>query len=513
MAATQTLPHPPHHCNFTPIKPEYGVITLFGYGINVHVDRGHLCMRDGIGVVRRQGRFARVGHGIRRLVVIGADGMVSLAALRWLADQDASFIMLERDGSVLATTGPVRPSDARLRRAQALASHSGAALEIARELIIRKLDAQEKVARVSLQDETVAQLISQIRPGIATAQSIGAIRLLESRAARFYWGAWRDRAINFSKSDLHRVPEHWRVFGTRFSPLTGSPRLAANPANAMLNYLYALLESETRLAISALGLDPGLGVLHTDSPAHDSLACDVMEPIRPQVDRYVLEWISRETLRREWFFEQRDGNCRLMGSFAGRLSETAATWSGAVAPIAEWVAQALWLTIRKASSKPRLATRLTQLHRCEVKGVLPASPSKAPRPESFCRVCTIAIPRGRTYCASCSMTLTTAGLIKAAVKGRVAAQSDQAQAHRGKTQQGHATARYAWKESMNPEWLTKETYENEIQSRLPSLTLSVLASKLGISISYAVDIRKGRRIPHSRHWQVLAQLVGVSRDE
>jgi len=51
--------------------------------------------------------------------------MVSLAALRWLADQNASFVMLERNGKVLAVTGPVCPSDARLRRAQALAHSSG----------------------------------------------------------------------------------------------------------------------------------------------------------------------------------------------------------------------------------------------------------------------------------------------------------------------------------------------------------------------------------------------------
>jgi hypothetical protein len=66
-------------------------------------------------------------------VVIGSDGLVSLAALRWLADQDVGFAMLDRRGSVLATTGPVRPSDARLRRAQALAFESGAALRIVRE--------------------------------------------------------------------------------------------------------------------------------------------------------------------------------------------------------------------------------------------------------------------------------------------------------------------------------------------------------------------------------------------
>ena len=46
--------------------------------------------------------------------MIGSDGPITLAALRWLADQDASFVMLDPDGSVLATTGPVRPSDAKL---------------------------------------------------------------------------------------------------------------------------------------------------------------------------------------------------------------------------------------------------------------------------------------------------------------------------------------------------------------------------------------------------------------
>src|SRR5882762_8749490 len=108
------------------LVPRHGVVTLFGYGIRVYVDRGHLVLKDGIGSDRCEARFARVGHGLRRLVVIGSDGMVSLAALRWLADQHAAFLMLDRDGSVLATTGPVRPPDARLRRAQAFAEESGA---------------------------------------------------------------------------------------------------------------------------------------------------------------------------------------------------------------------------------------------------------------------------------------------------------------------------------------------------------------------------------------------------
>jgi hypothetical protein len=61
------------------------------------------------------------------------------------------------------------------------------------------------------------------------------------------------------------------------------------------------------------------------SPAEHFAAFDVMEPVRPMVEAYLLNWVGRETLKRDWFFEQRDGNCRLMGSFAIRLSETAQT--------------------------------------------------------------------------------------------------------------------------------------------------------------------------------------------
>src|SRR5277367_3780790 len=140
MAASATVSQFPQPRNL--LVPRHGVVTLFGYGISVHVDRGHLVLKDGIGGDRFEARFARVGHGLRRLVVIGSDGMVSLAALRWLADQDAAFVMLDRVGEVLAVTGPVKPSDARLRRAQSLANESGIALSIARELISQKLIAQ-----------------------------------------------------------------------------------------------------------------------------------------------------------------------------------------------------------------------------------------------------------------------------------------------------------------------------------------------------------------------------------
>src|SRR5215471_692348 len=183
MAATQTVPQHLQHRNFIPITPQRGVVTLYGYGIKAYVDRGHLILEDGIGPERHQARFPRVGHGLKRLVVIGSDGMVSLAALRWLADQDVAFSMLERDGKVLAVTGPVRPSDAKLRRAQALAHSTGAALRIARELIRQKLAGQEQVARHKLLDSKTADTIARFRVEVPNADSIASVRLIEAQAA------------------------------------------------------------------------------------------------------------------------------------------------------------------------------------------------------------------------------------------------------------------------------------------------------------------------------------------
>jgi CRISPR-associated endonuclease Cas1 len=278
MAATQTVHQIPHSCkpdnrlqtNQIPaempvLTPRHGVVTLFGYGTSVRVDRGHLVLEDGIGAVRRKGRFSRVGHGLQRLVIVGSDGNVSLAALRWLADQNAAFVMLDRDGSVLLTTGPVRPSDAKLRRAQALAYESGMTLRIARELIARKLAGQEQVARDKLGDTHTAQTIADARLMLAEVESLEALAQVERQGALAYWSAWRSLAVTYPRKDLQRVPKHWLTFGTRRSPLTGSPRLAVNPLNAILNYLYAVLESEARLALAALGLDPGLGVMHVDT--------------------------------------------------------------------------------------------------------------------------------------------------------------------------------------------------------------------------------------------------------
>jgi CRISPR-associated endonuclease Cas1 len=492
------------------IRPKHGVVTLFGYGISVRVDSGHLIIEDGIGSQRRAARLPRVGHGLKRLVVIGSDGVISLAALRWLSDQKAAFVMLDRIGKNIAVTGPVLPYDSKLRRSQSTANDSGLAVCIARELISQKLIAQQRVVLNHLQNSEAAFAIVSARNRLATATSSEEIRISEAQAALAYWSAWRSLAVNFAQADVPRIPIHWRTFGSRISALTQSPRLAVNPPNAILNYLYALLESEARLALAALGLDPGIGVLHTDTRNRDSLACDVMEPVRPQVDSFVLKWLKETTLPKRWFVEERNGNCRLVVVLAMQLAETSKIWRQALAPYAEGLARTLW-SKKEPSGKPGFATRLTQTHKREAKGVfIQTPPKRTSKLPSNCGICGMSIKSGFKYCRACVPTISRQNILKAAEIGRLMTHRPQAQARRAETQRRQNAAIKAWNPDDNPPWLNELFYRSVVSPKLGPIQVPRIMSAISVSEPYALRIRSGRCIPHPRHWFALARLTGTS---
>ncbi|HLY65553.1 MAG TPA: CRISPR-associated endonuclease Cas1, partial [Chloroflexota bacterium] len=161
------------------------------------------------------------------------------------------------------------------------------------------------------------------------------IRTAEAIAADFYWRALQPTPIQFAKGA--KVPDHWRHLGMRHSPLTNSPRSAVTPGHALLNYLYALLEGETRTAIQVAGLDPALGFNHQDKPYRASLASDIMEACRPAVDRWLLQLLERRTFTARDFGETREGVCRLSPELAQELVETLPLWAAAVKPFVQLV--------------------------------------------------------------------------------------------------------------------------------------------------------------------------------
>src|SRR5207247_9824699 len=134
----------------------------------------------------------------------GAHRMLRLPPLRWWAGQESAFVLRDRDGTVLLTAGPVRPSDARLRRSRALAESTGAALQLTRELIAQKLSGQVKVARDKLKRLDIASCISSFRSQVDAAKGTSTIRQFESLGAKAYWSAWRDIPVTCQRNELRR---------------------------------------------------------------------------------------------------------------------------------------------------------------------------------------------------------------------------------------------------------------------------------------------------------------------
>ena len=220
---------------------------------------------------------------------------------------------------------------------------------------------------------------------------------------------------------------------------------------------------------------------------------------------------TSQPLRREWFFEQRDGSCRLMAPFAVRLSESLPAWRQILGPIAEWVSRMLWSTVRGHERRLRPATHLTQSHRREAKGKPHSQVTALPRPPRLCQTCGAAVTVGYRRCASCKVAICTKELVKGARKGRSNSHTYKAEAKRAKSRRRHAAALKAWRPSDQPPWLDQHTYLTKIQPRLIKVAVPMIRGEICVSKSYATNIKNGTRLPHPRHWINLARLVGVTQ--
>jgi hypothetical protein len=232
--------------------------------------------------------------------------------------------------------------------------------------------------------------------------------------------------VPFPERDRRQLPEHWLTFGQRRSLLNNGPRNATNPAGALLNLVYTLIEAETTLAVHAVGLDPGVGIFHTDRRDRSSFASDVMEAIRPAGDAYVLALLTQRTLHAADFIETRQGGCRLHPNLVRELLATLRGWRQQAAPIAEHMAHAL------AQASPAELPLLTPLtHSNHHDAWTRRAPERRTRSKpaalvlpTSCQDCGAVLPdRRRRYCSDC----TAQRVARRGDRGRSAAQAVLAQ--------------------------------------------------------------------------------------
>lgn len=181
---------------------------------------------------------------------------------------------------------------------------------------MRDLDASERVdLALAKLKENLAELST--RP----PKTINALLGIEGRSAQVYFNAWKDLPINWRKNGRKPIPSDWLKFSSRYSTQANRAKShnASHPLNAMLNYAYAVLESHVRSQLISLGYDPTIGFMHAYGADRAALVLDLMEPLRPTVDRIIVDFARTKAFNPADFTIRRDGVCRLNPELAKAL--------------------------------------------------------------------------------------------------------------------------------------------------------------------------------------------------
>jgi hypothetical protein len=480
--------------------------------VKVTVDRGALQVHDGIGPYRRTRRYERATHGLRRLVLTDPEGFVTFEALRWCR---FGVVVLDNNGRPVLASTPRASDDARLRRAQALAPSEPVGLAIARYLLSAKVQAQAELVRRRFGEVSEAESIASLADALGAVESIEEARQLEASAAALYFGAWAGRvetAPTFAAKDRPRVPGHWSTFEGRRSVLASASanRKAERPVNALLNYVFALLEAEAILACAAVGLDPGLGIVHSDAKGRQSMALTCSN-LCDQRQRASCSTCSARAPSARWSSPRRRG---ARYGYGRRLptSSPAPCLVGAHAlsrpggreggPHARQAMEGKYTPATPlTSAKLRSAQAIVKARKAEAVGRAVRDTAKQhPTPST-------ALPL--YSCPECGGPVTNAR--------HVLCEPCQAGAgHTAAVRQSRGRAIAARKRALKERVaafgsdVDAAVYRELIWPKLGSVKFAEIMEATGYSKGYCSTIRAGKWTPHVSTWPALAELVGLT---
>lgn len=250
-------------------------------------------------------------HLLERVIIKGTIQLDS-RVLGALSQRNIGLLVLSGRGVDATAMLMGRPhGDASRRLGQYRLSLCEASREpLARWLVLAKVREQQKLLRQALavrpdQRKPLTGALNTMQDIGATLRddrqgvSLSALRGYEGSAAAAYFGGYRSL---FAES-------------LQFSGRNKRP--PKDPVNVGLSLGYTLLHYDAVRACHCVGLDPMLGFYHDVSFGRESLACDLIEPLRPVVDRWVWQLFRERRLRVEDFGEE-NGRCLMNKS--GRQS-------------------------------------------------------------------------------------------------------------------------------------------------------------------------------------------------
>ncbi len=261
---------------------------------------------------------------LKRVVVVG-NVLIETPVLHRLASRNISVIFLS--GKRLRFRGILHGrihNNGILRLKQYEKSLSGFATETARAVVERKVTGQRNFlvgakarrpdagVKLTAAINTLSGVLETIVEGNPDVETL---RGLEGGAGAAYFAAFTalfPPALEFRKRN-RRPP--------------------GDPVNAMLSLCYTMLHFEMLREIETIGLDPTIGFYHQFEYGRESLACDLVEPYRPDVDRFVWEvFRTRFFTGRDFSTEDERPGCYLRKQSRKRFYPAYEEWAKAMRP-------------------------------------------------------------------------------------------------------------------------------------------------------------------------------------
>jgi len=260
---------------------------LSGFGISLSVERARLIVRSGFSDPEFEPeRFEiqpRKAH-FDSVIIDGHSGTITLDAIKWLMRHNIPIFILDYDGTMLSSTLPREPVNGPLKIAQVEAYRDREKrFCIAKKLVEAK--AQRTLDVMKWLAARYGELASHVQSDLTNelerldqSQTLPRLLMVEGRIADIYW-RYLKQVLTDKFGFTSRMHETHQMN-------------ASDPVNALLNYGYAILESQCRKALNSVGLEPTVGFLHEARQTKYPLVYDLQEPYRWLVDTTVISCLE-----------------------------------------------------------------------------------------------------------------------------------------------------------------------------------------------------------------------------
>jgi CRISP-associated protein Cas1 len=223
--------------------------------------------------------------------MLDGSGSITFDVLTWLNEQKVPLIKIDWTGiAVIVVSGDSFAANRdRVAWQAETRSNRRKRTEFCNALIAKKIEGCIVTMETSLRRSQAWEAAMQRAHADLTRlandppQTVDELRMLEAHSASAYFRAWRATSLVWRASARHPIPDEWRTIGQRSSRLQLSGnRSAAHPVNAILNYAYAVLQSQVQIKAVADGYDPMLGIMHHERDGSPAFVFDMMEPERAE---------------------------------------------------------------------------------------------------------------------------------------------------------------------------------------------------------------------------------------